>query len=132
MSDRLYRFLFGAVLLVALYFSWHKVVLGLLAMLVLEGLSNARLPWVVTCARIKIFGDHSCPRLDMSSSHSCRFQFEAERAWRLLAALMLAIGIGNYRDVFWFLPWFLGFGMLGAGLSGVCPMLITARWLGFR
>ncbi|MDA8389438.1 MAG: hypothetical protein M0Z76_01670 [Gammaproteobacteria bacterium] len=132
MSDRLYRLLVGATLLVALFFQWHNVVLGLIAMLTLEGLSSARLPWLVTCARTKLFGRTSCPQFTTGTGARSRFQFEAERAWRLMAAVMLVVGIVNYHDIFWFLPWFLGFGMLGAGLSGVCPMLITARWLGFR
>ncbi len=132
MSDRLYRLVVGATLLVALFFQWQNVVFALIAMLALEGLSNARVPWLVTCARIKCFGHASCPPSCLAADTPSRFPFEAERAWRLNAAAMLLIGVINYHDIFWFLPWFLGFGMLGAGLSGVCPMLITARWLGFR
>ncbi len=132
MSDRLYRFLLGATLLVSLYFGLHDVVLGVVAMLTLEGLSNARIPWLVTCARVKLFGRASCPEYAFCTESVGRFRFEAERAWRLVAAVLLVVGIVNYHDIFWFLPWFLAFGMLGAGVSGVCPMVITARWLGFR
>ncbi len=65
-----------------------------------------------------------------------RFDFEAPRAWRITVAVMLG---GSFLllkehniEVLWFFPWFMGFAIMGAGASGVCPMLLFLRWAGFK
>lgn len=130
MSDRFYRLIFGAVLLVALYTQLAGVLYGLVALLVIEGVTNARVPALVTALRRRLWPSTpvsaSCPPAD-----NYRFAFEAERVWRLIAALLLTAGITE-PGILWFLPWFMGFALLGAGISGVCPMLISVQWLGFR
>jgi hypothetical protein len=35
-------------------------------------------------------------------------------------------------DVLWFFPWFMGFAIMGAGASGICPVLLGLRWAGFK
>ena len=35
-------------------------------------------------------------------------------------------------DMLWFFPWFMGFAILGAGASGVCPVLLGLKYIGFR
>jgi hypothetical protein len=47
----------------------------------------------------------------------------------IVAAL---VTVSHSSAALWFLPWFVGFALLGAGLSGICPMVIGLRWLGFR
>jgi hypothetical protein len=61
-----------------------------------------------------------------------RTLFEAERGWRLSVATMLVISLFAFPDVLWFLPWFMGFAILGAGVSGVCPMYLAMRWAGLK
>ena len=56
---------------------------------------------------------------------------EAEQAWRLVVGLLLDVTFYFY-DQLWFFPWFMGFAIFGAGLSGVCPVLLAIRWIGFK
>ena len=35
-------------------------------------------------------------------------------------------------EVIWLIPWFMGFAIMGAGVSGVCPGLLLMRWVGFK
>jgi hypothetical protein len=35
-------------------------------------------------------------------------------------------------EVLWFIPWFMGFAIMGAGASGVCPMILFLKWVGFK
>lgn len=130
MSERFYRLILGATLLVALYVPLTGVVYGLIAILIVEGVTNARVPALVTALRRRWFRALPAP-LDVSPASDYRFAFEAERVWRLIAALVLTAGMTD-PDALWFLPWFMGFALLGAGVSGVCPMLISVQWLGFR
>jgi len=65
-----------------------------------------------------------------------RYNFDSFRAWRISVAIMLG---GSYLllneqniEVVWFIPWFMGFAILGAGVSGVCPVLLLIRWIGFK
>ncbi len=134
MSDRSYRLMLGVLLLAALYTNQKELIFGLIVMLTIEGVSNCRVPRILTALRAKT---RFAPAIASTPSwppkrRKTRFQFEAERAWRLIAALLLLVGILASNGALWFLPWFMGFAILGAGVSGVCPMLITVEWIGFR
>jgi hypothetical protein len=65
-----------------------------------------------------------------------KFNFEAFRALRLTLAVVLLASymiVHEYNiEILWFFPWFLGFAVLGAGVSGVCPVYLAIRWLGFK
>jgi hypothetical protein len=37
-----------------------------------------------------------------------------------------------FYDKLWVLAWFVGFAVTGAGLSGVCPVLMLLRAIGFQ
>jgi hypothetical protein len=45
---------------------------------------------------------------------------------------MLIVTVYVFSESLWFFPWFMGFAIFGAGLSGVCPVLISLKLLGFR
>lgn len=128
MTERLFRFIVGAWLLVALYFNLPAAVYALIAILVLEGLTNRRIPAIVADLRgVAIAG--GCRA---SGAVVSRFSYEAERALRLIFATLLIVSYAVFRDALWFFPWVIGFGLVGAGLSGVCPMVLSLRALGFR
>lgn len=132
MSDRTYRLILGALLLLALYFDLHYLIYSAIAILLLEGVTNRR----ITLLAQKIRGTSSA--LDEANDTlapfqcNCRFNFEAERAWRLVSASMLLITYVLLYELLWFFPWFMGFALFGAGASGVCPMLSGIRWVGFK
>lgn len=132
MSDRTFRLIFGALLLLALYFDLIYLVYFLIAILFLEGITNWRIPLLVQ----KIRGASST--IDESNDNLAplhgdyRFNFEAERAWRLVSASMLLVTYVLFYDLLWFFPWFMGFALFGAGVSGVCPMLTGIKWIGCK
>lgn len=134
MSDRSYRLILGALLLGALYGNQQGLIFGLIVILTMEGVSNRRVPQILTALRARTrFAPAPAAISSLPAKRrEARFQFEAERAWRLIAALILLIGSIGINGPLWFLPWFMGFAMLGAGVSGVCPMLITVERIGFR
>ncbi len=130
MSNRLYRLLFGALLLVALYFDLYPLIYALSAMAVLEAVTNLRIPVIVS--RLRGTTEPDASEGSLGIAFHTRTNFEAERGWRLLVAAMLAISVFAFPEPLWFLPWFMGFAILGAGVSGVCPMFLALKWAGLR
>lgn len=132
MSDRFYRLIVGGLLLAFLYFELAGAIPILIGVLVFEGITNYRIPQVISRMRLAghgSFGD-SC---ELSpEAHRARIAFDAERAWRLTVAGMLALSLFVFSEQLWFFPWFMGFAIFGAGLSGVCPGLISLKLIGFR
>jgi hypothetical protein len=132
MSDRAFRLCFGLVLLVSLYFQLDYVVYGLIALVALEGISNLRIPIVLTRLRKSLGGPVPMQENLTVAQGRCRYSFEAERALRLMMATFLFLSFVVWPSNLWFLPWFIGFAMFGAGVSGVCPSLSLLKWVGFR
>lgn len=128
MSDRTYRLILGTLLLVSLYFEIGYLMVFIIGMLFFEGTTNLRLPLLLRKWQRKTEADNA-PAPDQPKT---RFDFEAERAWRLIVGLMLAITYLGFYDTLWFFPWFMGFAIFGAGASGVCPVLIGVKWAGCR
>lgn len=131
MNERTYLFLVGATILAALYLELDTVIFGLSLWLAFEGITDLRLTTLLQKLRNKSIP----PGLTVFKSQQ-RFSFDAFRAWRLSVFVFLG---GSYLllqgydiQVLWFFPWFMGFAIMGAGASGVCPMLLLLRWAGFR
>lgn len=131
MSDRVYLFLVGLCMLVALYLESHIMIYIIVVVLFLEGISGWTLPVITQ----KITKSQLEPGL-LQLAREPRFQFAAFRMLRLsLACVVLAsyVALHEYNiEVLWFFPWFVGFAVLGAGVSGVCPVYLAIRWLGFK
>ena len=130
MSNRLYRLLFGTLLLIALYFDLQPLIYALVGMAILEGVTNLRIPLIVSGLR----GVDSTNPAEgsLGIAFKTRSNFEAERGWRLLVAAMLAVSVFAFPETLWFFPWFMGFAILGAGISGVCPMFLALKWAGLK
>lgn len=128
MSERIFMMAFGTILLVALYFELDMVMYALVVLLVFEGVTNLRLSQLLVSGPAQKTADAQALTLPRAV---VRFDFEAQRAWRLVMAVMLSLSILFY-DQAWFLGWFLGFAVAGAGLSGVCPVLFMLYKLGFK
>lgn len=132
MSERFFRLIVGTLLLGSLYFEISSGIPLLVGVLVIEGLTNYRIPQLVTRMRLAgedIFEDSSelLPEAQLA-----RIPFDAERVWRLVVAAMLLVTVYVFNEQLWFIPWFMGFAIFGAGLSGVCPVLISLKLAGFR
>lgn len=130
MTDRTYRTLLGAALLVVLYFDLTLAMYGIITLLLLEGITNLRLPMIACMVRKCIIAEAPVYE-DSSSISAAKFNFESERVWRLVVGVFLLIGY-SLVDALWFFPWFMGFAIFGAGLSEVCPVLLAVRWVGFK
>lgn len=133
MSERTFRFIIGALLLAALYFGMDHLMRAIIAVLVLEAISNWRIPLLITRLRKQDTSSfHDSAHILLTGDRDHRFSFDAERAWRLVVAAMLVLTLYFFNDLLWFFPWFMGFAILGAGISGVCPVLISLKFAGFR
>lgn len=127
MTDRNYRLLFGLAILLTLYFDLTYVLYGLIGLIFLEGVTNWRIPLLVNRFMQKP-GGNALP----VESFDFKWPFHVERTWRLVVGFMLFLTAVLFNEVAWFLPWFMGFAIFGAGVSGVCPMLLGLRSAGCR
>jgi len=122
----------GAALLLGLYFELAELIYFLVVMLFFEGLTNLRLPKVVSSFSFNVTGSKDFTEYQVDPFNiAYRFNMEAEQAWRLVVGFLLAVTYPFY-DQLWFFPWFMGFAIFGAGLSAVCPVLLAIRWIGFK
>jgi len=129
-SNRLYRMIFGLTLLLALYFDIDQAVYALVGLAIFEAITNLRIPLLVS--RLRYHNDGDPDEGSLGIQFPVRTPFEAERGWRLTVASMLAISVFAFPDALWFFPWFMGFAILGAGVSGVCPMFLAMKWIGLK
>ena len=130
MSERVFHLFIGLILLVALCFNLKPGVYGLIAWLVFEVMTNLRLTAIVSRLR---YGGRGVPGgASTAEACPCRFNFEAERALRLVLVLLLTLSYVLFYEQLWIVTWFVGFALVAAGLSGICPMIMTLRKLGFR
>jgi len=130
MSDRTYRTLIGLLLLIVLYFEFNYALYGIIVLLFFEAITNFRLPMLVGLLRRSLFKDNY-EYVDVALVENSKFNIESERVWRIAVGSFLFIGF-YLVEALWFFPWFMGFAIFGAGLSGVCPVLLAIRWLGFK
>jgi len=126
MTNRLYRLIFGSIMLIALYFDLKPAVYFLIAMMLAEGLTNWTIPKVIK----KLRG--ISPHVDINAQSSCRINIEAERVWRLMIGAAFVISYIFFPQELWVLPWFLAFVIFGAGASDVCPGLLFMKKVGFK
>ena len=130
MSERVFRIILGAILLAALYFDLPVVIYGFIIVILIEGITNWRIPLLVSRLQSPASGVNT--ECVLSPGDRARINFEAERALRLGVAAFLIVSYLVFSKELWFFPWFIGFALFGAGLSGICPMVMGFRWLGFR
>ncbi|MDH5765179.1 MAG: hypothetical protein OEZ38_04115 [Gammaproteobacteria bacterium] len=132
MTNRMYRGILGALLIICLYFDLPLLMYGIIAVLFFEGITNLIIPRL-----IDMFGKRFVPGNALFEyrpepcSTGARFGFESERCWRLVVGVLLAVTF-HFYDILWLFPWFMAFAIFGAGLSGVCPVLLGIRWVGFK
>ncbi|MEJ2059131.1 MAG: hypothetical protein P8Y64_01405 [Gammaproteobacteria bacterium] len=134
MTDRTYRLLLGALLLVLLYFNEAVLVYTVIGVLLFEGLTNLRIPLLFGLLK----GPVRAAPADVTASGVAAAALpgfttvDAERVWRLVIGGMLLLTYILLYEWLWAFPWFMAFAILGAGVSGVCPVMAFIRWLGFK
>lgn len=126
MTDRIYRLIVGAILLISLYFNLQYLIYALIIMMLFEGITNWRIPLIIN----KMRGANS--NLDINANSNYSVSVEAERIWRLFIGLTFAISFVLFPGQLWIVPWFLAFVIFGAGASDVCPGLLAVKKLGCK
>ena len=131
MSERSYLFLIGAYILTALYIEIDIMIYLLCLWLLFEALTDIRLTTLT-----QKFVTETVPAGLTVFQTRTRYSFDSFRVLRLTIVILLggSVALLNEKniEVVWFIPWFMGFAFLGAGVSGVCPSLLLIRWLGFK
>lgn len=131
MSERLYLFGVGVSILLGLYFELDVLIYFIAAFMMFEAVTDIRLTTYLQKTRHIVLDSglvilRSRPRIHIS----------AERAWRFVVAMVLLAVYALINelgyDMLWFFPWFMGFAIMGAGVSGVCPVLLGLKFIGFR
>ncbi len=131
MTERMYLLLVGVYILTALYLENNYLIYGLAVFLVFEGVSGFRLTNLIQRAR----------RVSLSNglvdfNTKARYAIDGLSAWRVFVAITLVsvyVLLHEYGiEVLWFFPWFMGFAIMGAGASGICPVFLGLRWAGFK
>ena len=127
MTERSFRLILGGVLILALYLDSHGLMYAYLSVLLFEGITNYRIPIVVS--RLRGGKRREGPEPD---ARGTRINFETERALRLIIAVLIVVSFVVFHEELWFVPWFIGFSLVMAGITGICPMAILLTWMGFR
>lgn len=120
----------GAWLILGLLVNSPTVIYALAGLLLFEGITNLRVPGLVT--RIRSGKQAMINSEEELLNPDARISFEAERGLRLIVATLILLPMSSGAELLWLLPWFVGFALIGAGLSGICPMVLALRWLGLR
>ncbi|HEY9199708.1 MAG TPA: hypothetical protein VIR60_10100 [Gammaproteobacteria bacterium] len=126
MTERSFRLVIGIWLVLTLWLAIPVAIHVLMAVLLFEGVTNWRVPTLSMRLRGATAAEALC------TAAECGIPFEAERALRLLIVGLLGLSLFGAPELLWWLPWFIGFALIGAGLSGICPMVQALRWLGMR
>ena len=130
MSEHTYRLLMGTVLLLLLYTEFYILGYIVIGLTLFEGITNQRLNLVVT--RIRKYFGANVENFEHTPRKNFKFAFDAERAQRLLIAVVFA-GLFFYAPKeLWMLNWFFAFGLLISGIVMFCPVIALFRALGFR
>ncbi len=128
MTERFFRLILGATLILFLFMGWDGAIYGYIGFLIIEAITNWRIPLLVSRFR---YG-HSSSESSRNECDNTTSGFEAERALRLVVAGLLVISYVLFRDPLWFIPWFVGFALIMAGISGICPMAIFLKKAGCK
>ncbi len=137
MTERMFRIILGVALLTLLYISAvnnnDELIKFYIGILLFEGITNWRVPKLLTMLKNRIYYPLEQHRqISEQVSNHYRINFEAERAIRLVIALLLSIPVIFPVDILWIIPWFVGSLLLLAGMTNICPLGILLHWLGFK
>ena len=127
MTERTYLMITGLALLLFLYLELDYMVYAFISMLVIEGVTNWRLPKIIDLMR---YGKNT--ELTSNNQSNSKINFEAERVLRLVVAVILVATYIFFPNQAWFLPWFVGVMLTFAGISRFCPMVLALKWIGLK
>jgi hypothetical protein len=105
---------------------------AIIGLLLFESITNWRIPILVS--RLRFGEDRSVQDKGISlfPSKGRKINFDAERAFRLLFAVVLILTYIVFPQSLWVIPWFIAISLIAAGVSGFCPAVIVLIRLGFK
>ena len=128
MTERAYRLVIGICMILFLFMQWDYAMYLILAVLLLEGLTNWRVPILVS--RLRFPGGEI--KVTDSENTKCTINYDAERMLRWIVFVCVGMGSVIFTSQLWFFPWFIGLMLLLAGITGICPTVMFLRRLGMR
>lgn len=128
MSERTNRFTLGLCLIGFLFLEWNYGVYALIFVLVFEAITNLRIVTLLPGVQFDTDGINS----ETDLSRSFKYSYEAERITRFTVATTICLGFIAYNELLWFLPYFVGLNLLLAGVTGLCPLVMLYKKIGFR
>jgi hypothetical protein len=128
MTERTFRLLLGVTLLIILFIDRNDLLYVYISIITFEGLTNWRIPSLISKLR------HGPAYLEFPANapRNHKYTFEAERSFRLVIACSLLFSCFIFPKTLWYFPWFVGFALSMAGITGICPISISFKKLGFR
>jgi hypothetical protein len=128
MSERVFRLILGGTLLLILLLERVDLMYVYIGIVAFEGLTNWRIPILISKLRYgRAYRD-----LTGGAAGTSKYNFDAERVLRLVIVVFLVVSFFLFPKVLWFFPWFIGFALSMAGMTGICPMAIFIKKLGFK
>lgn len=129
MSERTFRLILGSSLLALIYIDYLPLFYVYLFVLFFEGITNWRIPVLINRIR---YGQDYLPNQPAPDHQNARFNFEAERAMRLVFGAVLVPAIFLLPRDLWFINWIIASFLTLAGLVNFCPTVVSLRYLGFK
>lgn len=134
MSERVFRLIMGGMLFIALTSAMilesQMPVHIVLSILAFEAITNWRIPIIITRLRYgeayKKYIDEPVPTNRLLS------RLEAERMLRIVVIVFVFLpNIISFQYIE-FLPWFVATALVLAGVTNICPMVMSLRSFGMR
>jgi hypothetical protein len=128
MTERTFRLILGGTLLLILLSERVAFLYVYIGIVALEGLTNWRIPLLIS--KLRYGREPSDPPGHVTSR--TKYPVDAERVLRLVIAAILMCSVILFPKTIWFVPWFVGFALTMAGMTGICPMAIFIKKIGFK
>ena len=128
MTERAYRLVIGISMILFLFLQWDYAMDIMLALLLMEGLTNWRIPILVSRLRYP----QGKIKVTDSENTQCTINYDAERMLRWIIFIFVGLGSVAFTSQLWFFPWFVGLMLLLAGITGICPTVMFLRRVGMR
>ena len=127
MSDRSYRFFLGLSILISLFLQLDYAIYIIIGMMLIEAVTNYRIPILINQFKANHLQD------DHKRNTDCTYLgIEAERLFRFIVVVFITLGCIIFPDKLWVFPWFVGLNLVLAGITGICPLVMLLRKLGFN
>ena len=128
MTERTFRLILGGTLLLILLSEQVAFLYVYIGIVALEGLTNWRIPLLISKLRYKQENSDTSEQI----TSTVKYAVDAERVLRLVIAAILICSLFLFPKILWFVPWFVGFALTMAGMTGICPMAIVFKKIGFK